>query len=197
MRILSLLIGLSLAGFVSAEDAVLTTGPAFQNWLSLPADKRPALAEQPFASAALTKEQALKANELLWKDHLANVRAARAEEMDKKEIVHGADKLRFEFKIFGKKPESGRSLYISMHGGGNTQPKVNDKQWQNQIGLYEPEEGIYLAPRAPSDTWNLWHKAHIDPLFDRLIENLIILEDVNPNKVYFMGYSAGGDGVYQ
>ena len=34
-------------------------------------------------------------------------------------------------------------------------------------------------------------------MFMRLIENLVALQDVNPNRVYLMGYSAGGDGVYQ
>jgi hypothetical protein len=34
-------------------------------------------------------------------------------------------------------------------------------------------------------------------MFDRLIENMIVFEDVDPNRVYVMGYSAGGDGVYQ
>jgi hypothetical protein len=74
---------------------------------------------------------------------------------------------------------------------------VNDGQYENQKKLYQPDEGIYLAPRAPTNTWNLWHEAHIDRLFTRLIEDLIVLEEVNPNRVYVMGYSAGGDGVYQ
>ncbi len=52
-------------------------------------------------------------------------------------------------------------------------------------------------PRAPTDNWNLWHEGHIDPLFDRLIEDMIVFEEVNPNRVYITGYSAGGDGVYQ
>ena len=84
-----------------------------------------------------------------------------------------------------------------MHGGGGAPPQVNDGQWKNQMRLYKPNEGIYLCPRAPTDTWNLWHQSHIDPLFDRLIENMIIFEEVDPDKVYLMGYSAGGDGVYQ
>ena len=54
-----------------------------------------------------------------------------------------------------------------------------------------------MVPRAPTNTWNLWHQGHIDGMFSRLIENMIALEDVNPDKVYLMGYSAGGDGVYQ
>ena len=27
---------------------------------------------------------------------------------------------------------------------------------------YRLQEGIYVAPRAPTDNWNLWHEAHID-----------------------------------
>jgi poly(3-hydroxybutyrate) depolymerase len=34
-------------------------------------------------------------------------------------------------------------------------------------------------------------------MYDRLIENMIIFEDIDPNRVYFLGYSCGGDGVYQ
>lgn len=54
-----------------------------------------------------------------------------------------------------------------------------------------------IAPRAPTDNWNLWHEAHIDALFDRLIEDFVVLRGVNPDHVYIMGYSAGGDGVWQ
>ena len=43
----------------------------------------------------------------------------------------------------------------------------------------------------------MWHQDHIDPLLNRAIQNMIMLYEVNPNKVYLMGYSAGGDGVYQ
>jgi len=100
-------------------------------------------------------------------------------------------------KKFGEKPKDGWSLYISMHGGGGTTARVNDSQWRNQKGLYELEEGIYVAPRAPTNTWNLWQQAHIDQFFDRLITDLIVSEDVNPNRVFIMGYSAGGDGAYQ
>ncbi|MGE9268432.1 MAG: dienelactone hydrolase family protein [Verrucomicrobiales bacterium] len=129
-----------------------------------------------------------------WK---AEGRADREKELEQK-IVKAADKeMKYLERIFGDEPAGGHSLWISMHGGGNAPPRVNDQQWQNQIRLYEPKEGIYLAPRAPSDTWNLWHEGHIDPLFDRLIANYVICRGVNPDKIYLMGYSAGGDGVYQ
>ena len=100
-------------------------------------------------------------------------------------------------KVFGTAPEGKRSLWISMHGGGGAPSRVNDSQWKNQINLYKPKEGIYVAPRAPTDTWNLWHQSHIDVLFDRLIENYVATRGVDPNRIFLMGYSAGGDGVYQ
>jgi hypothetical protein len=103
----------------------------------------------------------------------------------------------FWYAVYGEKPKTGRSLYISMHGGGGAPPQVNTQQWENQKRLYKPEEGVYVAPRAPTDTWNLWHQGHIDELFRELIRDMIVFEDVDPNRVYLMGYSAGGDGVYQ
>jgi pimeloyl-ACP methyl ester carboxylesterase len=84
-----------------------------------------------------------------------------------------------------------------MHGGGGAPAAVNHQQWQNQIRLYAPPEGIVVAPRAPTDTWNLWHQPHIDRLFDRLIQDFIAVRGVHPDKVYLLGYSAGGDGVWQ
>ena len=105
--------------------------------------------------------------------------------------------MRLLARVFGTPPADGRSLWISLHGGGGAPPEVNDQQWQNQIRLYEPPEGLYIAPRAPTNGWNLWHEGDIDDLFDRLIENCVMLAGVNPDKVYLMGYSAGGDGVYQ
>jgi predicted esterase len=91
----------------------------------------------------------------------------------------------------------GHSLWISMHGGGSCPALLNDEQYQNQISLYKPNEGIWVVPRSPTDSWNQWHQEHIDPMFDRIIENHIMVNEINPNRVYILGYSAGGDGVYQ
>jgi hypothetical protein len=168
------------------------------------------LADKEFATVPLTKADAVTARELLWQAHATFIRRERAQEV--KDRVLKEDKLGlpyffrafsdnlempFFFKTFGTKPKGGHSLWISLHGGGGAPAKVNDQQYENQKKLYTLDEGIYLAPRAPTNTWNLWHEAHIDRLFGRLIEDLIVLEDVNPDKVYVMGYSAGGDGVYQ
>ena len=57
--------------------------------------------------------------------------------------------------------------------------------------------GIYTAVRGISDNWNLHFEDNSYPMYDRLIENMIAFEDVDPNRVYILGFSAGGDGVYQ
>ncbi|MHC4839255.1 MAG: dienelactone hydrolase family protein, partial [Planctomycetota bacterium] len=133
----------------------------------------------------------------LWDRHRETILRERAREMAAEVLQIGRLKFRFGFETYGEAPPSGHALYISLHGGGGAPAEVNDQQWVNQRRLYQPAEGIYLAPRAPTDTWNLWHQEHVDDFLDRLIENMIVFHGVDPNRVYLMGYSAGGDGVYQ
>ena len=163
----------------------------------LAGEGRPGLDQQPFARTPLTKADAQAAQQLLWQAHVKQIRGTREAEMKARLLKEGQLEMPFFYQVFGEKPRGGRSLFISMHGGGNAARQVNDQQWENQKRLYRPAEGVYLAPRAPTNTWNLWHEAHIDRMFARLIEDMIVFEDVDPNRVYLMGYSAGGDGVYQ
>ena len=183
----------------SSPDAAVSRAAvdALATYLSTPADERPELAGQPFAATPLSREDAARAQQLMWQDHVARIRQTRTAEMDARELTAGELKMPFYYEVFGDKPAGGRSMFISMHGGGEAQERVNDRQWENQKKLYRLEEGVYVVPRAPTNTWNLWHQAHIDQFFGRLIEDLIVFEDVDPDRVYLMGYSAGGDGVFQ
>ena len=153
--------------------------------------------DQSFSSLPLAKAESTEAQKILvdaWKASIAKERKA---ELKGDELKIDDFKMKFFQRKFGDKPESGWSLYISMHGGGGAPARVNNQQWQNQKRLYSLKEGIYVVPRAPTDSWDMWHQGHIDKFYDRLITNLIVSEDVNPNRVYILGYSAGGDGVYQ
>ena len=150
-----------------------------------------------FPESVLSKEDAKKTLTDLWSKHKSLLRKERAKEINAKKITIGGKTLRYAQKVFGRAPKEGRSLWISLHGGGSAPASVNDQQWQNQIQLYQPKEGYYVAPRAPTDSWNMWFQPHITPLFDRLIENFVVKNRVNPNRIFVMGYSAGGDGVYQ
>jgi len=173
-------------------------------WLSKPAAQR----DQGIPDVALSKDEAREVVALVFAKLRDEARAERAAELKATDgkrrrptnllTVEAAGKqMKVYERTFGKAPKNGHSLWISMHGGGGAPARVNDGQWNNQIELYRPAEGIYVAPRAPSNTWNLWHEGHIDALFDRLIENYVIDRGVDPDRVYLMGYSAGGDGVYQ
>ena len=156
-----------------------------------------AVMKQPFATVPLTKEEAVEGQEILIEAWKASSAKEAEAELKANLIEIGDLEMKFFQRKFGEKPKDGWSLYISMHGGGGAPARTNDSQWRNQKKLYKLEEGIYVAPRAPTNTWNLWQQAHIDQFFDRLISDMIISEDVNPDRVYIMGYSAGGDGVYQ
>ena len=147
--------------------------------------------------AKLSKNDAARVQQMLWDDHVAFIKETRQKEWDGKAIQCDGQTMKLLVKSFGEKPKDGWNLYISMHGGGGATKEVNDQQWHNQIKLYQPENSLYIAPRAPTNDWDLWHKKEIDDEFDRLIEDAIVLGEVDPNHVYIMGYSAGGDGVYQ
>ncbi len=152
---------------------------------------------QVVSDPGLTREQAETARDRIAGEIFAELKTARTAEVAAKSITIGDKTLLWLEKEFGDAPAGKRSLWISMHGGGGAPAAVNDQQWQNQIKLYQPQEGIYVAPRAPTNAWNMWHEGHIDPLFDRLITDMIATRGVDPDKVYLMGYSAGGDGVWQ
>ncbi len=178
-------------------EASLHAVDQLKKYLQIDASKRAELAKQVFATVALTLKDARSARALLWDDHVQQITKTRAAEMKARVLTDGEVKMPFYYSVHGEKPVGGRSLYISMHGGGGAPTRVNDRQYENQKRLYRVGEGVYLAPRAPTDAWNMWHKPHIDVLFGRLIENLIVTEGVDPNRVYVLGYSAGGDGVYR
>lgn len=163
------------------------------------------------AKAGLTLEESFDAAATIWSEYEERFAAETAAELEAEAIEAGDHTLRFRTLQFtdgvgtpcaapcASPTGEPQPLFISMHGGGGAPPEVNDKQWDNQVALgatYAPQEGIYLAPRAPTDTWNCWHSAAVDPLFARLIRALIAAGTVDPNRVYLMGYSAGGDGVY-
>jgi pimeloyl-ACP methyl ester carboxylesterase len=87
-----------------------------------------------------------------------------------------------------------------MHGGGGAPKEVNDSQWKIMQSHYKeyPEAGgyVYLALRAPNDTWNGFYDIYVYPLIANLVHQFVFFGNVDPDKVFIMGYSHGGYGAF-
>ena len=79
----------SLSGAPPDSQPSSTALESLQGWLGRPRDQRPPLKNESFSSSALTKEDAAKAQNLLWQDHAAWIRSTRADEMKAKRIELG------------------------------------------------------------------------------------------------------------
>ena len=180
-----------------------TNGPTrqLQEWLANPVEDRTPLAQLDFATAPLTKKQAEAVQQILYLDHQRRLKEIYEQQWNNRVLVLDGKKMPFHYQTFGSEPSGEKSLFISLHGGGGTTPAVNNQQHENQKHLYDDIMqkigGVYLAPRAPTNNWNLWHENHIDDFLSVIIQMAVAMENINPNKVYLLGYSAGGDGVFQ
>ncbi|MEE2826367.1 MAG: transglutaminase domain-containing protein [Planctomycetota bacterium] len=106
----------------------------------------------------------------------------------------------YTVKEVGKRPPAGWPLFIAMHGGGGAPAHVNDSQWKIMQRYYKDQPGVtgykYLALRAPNNTWNGFYADYVYPLIENLVQQMVVLGDVDPNKVFIMGYSHGGYGAF-
>jgi hypothetical protein len=128
--------------------------------------------------------------------------------------------LKFTMEEFGSRPDAGYALYIALHGGGgidgedkNWRMRSNNKLWyQMATSLYrknfkapENKDGtidgaIYVALRGVTDDWNLHFRPESYVLLERLIKLLLQPTGtplVDSNRIFLVGFSAGGDGVYR
>lgn len=146
---------------------------------------------------SLDKEQAAAARADVIDHWYREIRSATDYIAMDRKIIHVDLEMPISCMVFGQKPDDGYSLYISLHGGGNAPKDLNDSQWQNQWHLYRPAEGVYICPRAPYDDWDMHFKPGLDEFYKDIILFAYSHLGVNPDKVYIMGYSAGGDGVWR
>jgi len=124
-----------------------------------------------------------------------------------KKADFGNDHVRFQehrspyvVRPVGERPTGGWPLFNAMHGGGGTAQEVNDSQWKVMQRYYtdHPENGgyLYLALRAPNNTWNGFYDNYVYPLVANLVNQFLLFGDVDPDKVFLIGYSHGGYGAF-
>ena len=138
----------------------------------------------------------------LWNQVINELRndRTRQNEMNSKSIACQKNQsLRWYEKVVGSAGYNGYALFICLHGGGQGTQQMNDSQWKDIIPF---ESGgfrngtIAVACRGITNSWNLHFVDESFPAITRLIEDYIIFRGVDPNRVYLMGFSAGGDGTY-
>jgi transglutaminase-like putative cysteine protease/predicted esterase len=122
------------------------------------------------------------------------------EDFKARRVRHGGRESPYTLRAVGEKPPGGWALFIALHGGGGTRKEVNDSQWRVMERYYRDQPDLpgylYLALRAPNDLWNGFYDDYVYPLVETLIRQLVVCEDVDPDRVFIMGYSHGGYGAF-
>ena len=141
------------------------------------------------------------ARQAAWESfRAAPIHAALRQDFDAKQVRFDTHLSPYTVKTVGARPTNGWALFIAMHGGGGAPQEVNDSQWKVMQRYYRdhPEAGgyLYVALRAPDNTWNGFYTGYVYPLIANLKRQFLLFADVDPNKVFLMGYSHGGYGAF-
>ncbi len=148
-------------------------------------------------AAPVTKADAQRYRDAMWQAYAAApgpMQSALKSMVEAGAITVGNASMPYVLQQRGPLPPRGWPTTISLHGGGNVAKDINDRQWQNQQGRYQPD-GVAIFPRAAIDGPGLWHAAHNYDLFDRLVRAAILFHKADPDRIYLMGYSEGGYGA--
>lgn len=171
-----------------------------QDWLATSKVSRSSMETLTYIDTPLSREAAEEARDLVADDYIENLKSIHQNNFDNDLIKVNDLNFKFITKSFGDpNVQGGRSLIISMHGGIFSNDAGNDQQWENQKNLYNnfPNNYVLIVPRVPLNIWNGWHIWETEMAYDIMISLAIEKYNLNRNKIILVGYSAGGDGVYE
>lgn len=201
----------SLAGCQTAPETTAETTPA----VTTPPTTESVTHRLNAMAGQLTSIDAIEEAKLLaWEEYVESVKAPvkgaggkvtyRKDEIQKNkttQIKLGSVTMKVMTKIVGTAPKDGYPLFLVYHGGGyDPSGSTNESQWEGMAARYAHVPGIYCSIRSVSDNESSGQIFSTDiswQFYDRIIEDCIVFMKANPNQVYIVGYSAGGNGVYQ
>jgi len=135
-----------------------------------------------------------------WASYLTLPHESLKSDFDAKQVRFEEHLSPYTVKTVGTRPAKGWALFVAMHGGGGAPQKLNDSQWRHMQIYYRdhPEAGgyLYVALRAPNNTWNGFYTGYAYSLIQNLLRQFLLFADVDPNKKFVMGYSHGGYGAF-
>jgi hypothetical protein len=169
-------------------------------YFSAPADRRAAMLKDSPLDALLARDEE-RVRQAVWSAYKATpIHADLKEDLDAKQVRFENHTSPYVVRDVGKRPANGWPLVIAMHGGGGAPQEVNDSQWRVMQKYYKDHPEVsgykYLALRAPNNVWNGFYDNYVPPLVTNLIRQFTVFDDVDPDKVFLMGYSHGGYGAF-
>ncbi|MGM9680905.1 MAG: hypothetical protein ACI3XR_05315 [Eubacteriales bacterium] len=191
------------AGTDEASDTSVTADNSLPGDAPL-SDRIDALAANLTDNASVT---ALR--QLIWQEYAEQVAKdspGRADEIQKNKVTNikiGRTTMKVQTKVVGRAPADGYPVFLVYHGGGyDPSGTTNESQWSGMADRYTQTRvpAIYISIRSVSDNESSGQIFSTDiswAFYDRIIEDCILYMNADPNKVYIVGYSAGGNGVYQ
>lgn len=157
-----------------APASVKALQKALTEYFQAPTEKQAHWAFPANLDALLRKNEGFVRTAAWEAYRAAPIHAAMKADFDAHQVRFGQYLSPYTVKSVGQKPAQGWGLVIAMHGGGGAPKELNDEQWQEMQSHYRdhPENGgyLYLALRAPNDTWNGFYDDYVYPLIANLIK---------------------------
>lgn len=161
------------------------------------ADESISEAEQTSVIDLMTNEGIAAAEDVIYEQYVESIRSRQYELGSGKMDINGI-KQNIYFQKIGKPSENGYPLYIALRGGGVGDKYIANEQFDVFKNYYNNiiTSGVYVVPRCIRASWDEHYRPEAFEFYDRIIEDAIAFYNVDPNRVYLLGFSSGGDGVY-
>ncbi|MEO6035560.1 MAG: transglutaminase-like domain-containing protein, partial [Verrucomicrobiota bacterium] len=152
--------------FTAKEELRLKS--AFHEFFNAPSDRQASF-QFPSALEKLLRNNEPATRRVAWEAFQAATNHGNLRQsFDEQKVRFQEHVSPYTVKTVGTRPAKGWGLFIAMHGGGGAPQELNDSQWKHMQIYYRdhPEAGgyLYVALRAPDNTWNGFYTGYAYPL---------------------------------